>query len=87
MKTTETLNTDVRLYLVKYQHTLTRGKFITHNVADVLKNYPTDKGIEYIKTFDSGKEKFVRISRADILRFHSWDTDAFIMLQNHSFFK
>ena len=87
MNNSETLNTDLRLYLVKYQYTHTKGKFITHNVADVLKNHPTDKGIEFIKTFDPVKDKFVRISKADILRFHNWDTEASEILTKHSFFK
>jgi len=83
-----TVNTDQRLYLVKYKWTMSRGQFITNNVADCLKqNEDNDKGIEFIKTFDPVKSKFVRISRADILRFHSWDTEASLYLQNHYYFK
>ena len=87
MKST-TVNTDQRLYLVKYKWTMSRGQFITDNVADCLKsNEANDKGIEFIKTFDPVNSKFVRISKADILRFHSWDTEAHLYLTNHYYFK
>jgi len=86
----ESLNicTDQRLYLVKFSWTMTRGQFITNNVAETLKEYSDkDKGIEFIKTFDPAKSRFVRISKADILRFHSWDTEAAEYLNNHYYFK
>lgn len=83
-----TISTDQRLYLVKFRFEMTSGQFITDNVADVLKQKKdTDKGIEYIKTFDPVKRKFVQISKADILRFHSFDTDATEILTNHYYFK
>ena len=82
------INTDQKLYLIKYRWTMTRGQFITDNVAECLKqNENIDKGIEFIKTFDPTKGKFVRISKKDILRFHSWDTEATEFLTNHYYFK
>ena len=51
MKTT--ICTDERIYLVKFAWSLTRGKFITNDLAGCIKaNQPIDKGIEYIKTFE-----------------------------------
>ena len=85
MKTT--ICTDERIYLVKFAWSLTRGKFITNDLAGCIKaNQPIDKGIEYIKTFEPSKGKFVRISKADILRFHSWDTEAHEILTKHPYF-
>lgn len=82
-----TICTDIRVYLVKFAWTLTRGKFITTDLAGCIKaNQPNDKGIEYIKTFDPSNGKFVRISKADILRFHSWDTESYEILKKHPFF-
>lgn len=83
-----TICTDLRMYLIKFSWTLTRGQFITTDLAGCVKeNQPKDRGIEYIKTFDPSTGKFKRISKKDILKFHSFDTEALETLKNHPFFK
>jgi len=88
---TPTINTDVRIYLVKFNHRITRGKFIISNaeqLVDLLKqdDYAA-KGIESIKTFDPSKDKFVRISKADFLRFNNWQTGAMEYLKKYYYFQ
>lgn len=86
MKTT--ICTDQRMYLVKFQFTTTKGKFITTELHKCIKeNEPKDRGIEYIKVFDPVKNTFKRISKADILMFHSWNTEAMEFFKQHYFFK
>jgi len=87
MKTT--ICTDNRIYLVKFQHTITNGKFITAELVKCIEeNEPSDgRGIEYVKVFDPVKNTFKRISKDDILRFHSWDTEAMEFFKLHYFFK
>lgn len=87
----ETLNVSRgRTYLVKFAWTILDGKFITTDLAKCIKdNQPTasGRGIEYIKEFDTTKNKFVRISKSDILRFHKWDTESYEILINNPYFK
>lgn len=84
-----TICTDQRMYLVKFQFTQTRGKFITTELAKCIKeNEPKNgRGIEYIKVFDPVKNTFKRISKDDILMFHSWDTESMEFFRSHYFFK
>lgn len=87
----ETLNvSQERIYLVKFAWSVLDGKFITTDLAKCIKdNQPKEagRGIEYIKEFDTIKNKFVRISKSDILRFHKWDTEAYEILRNNTYFK
>lgn len=84
-----TICTDQRAYLVKFQFTSVGGKFITTDLARCIKEHESGngRGIEYIKTFDPGTNTFKRISKKDILRFHSWDTEATEFFKSHYFFK
>lgn len=86
-----TINTDYRIYLVKFNHRLTQGKFIISNAEELVKILKREdyaaKGIESIKTFDPSKDKFVRISKADFLRFNNWQTGAMEYLKKYYFFK
>lgn len=84
----KTICTDERMYLVKFQFTNNR-KFITTELARCIKdNEPNNgRGIEYIKVFDPVKNTFKRISKADILMFHSWDTESMEFFKSHYFFK
>ena len=88
METKATLNTDHRLYLVKFQFTPVGGKFITNELAKCIKdNEPRNgRGIEFIKTFDPSTNKFIRISKPKILEFHSFDTESHEFLRNHYYF-
>lgn len=81
-----TLSTDIHIYLVKFAWTIRDGSFITDNVANAIKSHDPGRGIEYIKTFDPHKCKFVRISKADVLKFHSFCTESTEILTKHSFF-
>lgn len=84
-----TICTDQRMYLVKFQYTTTNSKFITTELAKCIKEneLKNGRGIEYIKTFDSVKNTFKRISKDKILMFHSWDTEAMEFFRSHYFFK
>lgn len=86
-----TINTDRRVYLVKFNHTLTGGKFIISSAEELVKllkqEEKASKGIESLKTFDPVKDKFVRISKADFLRLNNWQTEAMEYLKNYYFFK
>jgi hypothetical protein len=82
------ISTDTRVYLVKFNYTLTDGKFIFNDaleLVNLIKN--NDRGIEYLKTFDPITNKFVKISKADFLRFNSYNTEAMEFLNNYYFFK
>lgn len=83
-----TICTDQITYLVKFQFSGSRGQFITTNLIKCLIECDTHdgRGIEFIKAFDSGSQKFKRISKEDVLRFHSWDTEAHEYLLNHYYF-
>jgi hypothetical protein len=86
-----TINTDYRIYLVKFQHRLTECKFIISSADDLVELLKQGdraaKGIESIKTFDPATDKFVRISKADFLRFNNWQTEAMEYLNNYYYFK
>lgn len=84
-----TISTDQRMYLVKFQFTSINGKFITTDLAACIKEHEpkNGRGIEYIKTFDPGTNTFKRISKKDMLMFHSWDTEATEFFKSHYFFK
>lgn len=83
------LNTDTRTFLVKFLFKHTENMFIlqgSNALVEVLKKYD-QSGIDTIKEYDRSKQAFKRISKRDILNFSSWDTEAFIYLQNHYYFK
>jgi hypothetical protein len=84
-----TINTDSRIYLIKFSFRLSGGKYIFTNANELVKLLKeNDKtGIEYIKTFDPVKDKFARISKSDFLQFNNWQTEAMQFLQNHYYFK
>jgi hypothetical protein len=53
---------------------------------NILKTY--DKtGIDYIKEFNPVKNNFIRVSKADFLRFANWETEASIYFESHYYFK
>ena len=52
----------------------------------ILKEHDKN-GIESIKVFDPSKEKFVRVSKKDILNFASWETEVSEYLKTHYYFK
>lgn len=84
---TQEINTDKRIYLIKFAWTSTNGKFLTTNLGQTIKEHDPNRGIEYIKTFDPVKNTFKSISKRDILIFESWNTETIEILKKHSFFK
>jgi hypothetical protein len=83
-----TISTDTRVYLVKFNYTLTNGKFIFNDALELVKLIKNnDRGIEYLKTFDTVTNKFVRISKADFLKFNGYNTEAVEFLKNYYYFK
>lgn len=81
------LNADKRIYLIKFSFTSAKGKFLTTDLGRTIKEHDTGRGIDYIKEFDPVKNKFRRISKEDILQFHSWDTESIEILKSHNYFK
>ena len=86
-----TLNTDTRIYLVKINTLAVRGKFIFSDANELIKILKQGdnktRGIEYLKTFDTSKDKFVRISKSDFLNFNSFDTELIEYCKNIAYFK
>jgi hypothetical protein len=82
------LNTDFNTYLVKFQWKSTNNRFIVQGsgLVDVLKQYDVN-GVEYIKEFDPVKGTFKRISRKKLLNAFSWETETYLYLQSHYYFK
>lgn len=86
----EFLNMSFRTFLVSFAWKSTDKKFICQGAGliEVLKNFGTDsKGVEYIKEFDLYKNTFKRISKETILNQFSWDTENYLYLKSHSYFK
>lgn len=82
------ISTDLRTFLIKFHGKGTQGKFICQDtgLVETIKNYDAH-GIEYIKEFDPAKNTFKRVQKDSVLNYFSWNTEAFLFLQNHSYFK
>jgi len=82
-------NTDLRTFLISFQHRSTCKNFIFQSgeeLLEILKNQ--DKtGIETLKEFDPNKASFKRISKKDFLNNFSWQTETSEYLKNHYYFK
>jgi len=82
-------NTDLRTFLISFQHRSTCKNLIFQSgeeLLEILKNQ--DKtGIETIKEFDPNKASFKRISKKDFLQNFSWETETSEYLKTHYFFK
>ena len=74
-------------FLIKFKFQLSE-QYIVQNTGliEVLKQCDKN-GIEFIKVFDPSKCKFVRISKSEIVQNYSWETENYIYLQNHYYFK
>ena len=74
-------------FLIKFRFQLSE-QYIVQNTGliEVLKQCDKN-GIEFIKVFDTSKCKFLRISKSEILQNYSWETENYIYLQNHYYFK
>lgn len=83
------LNTDRRTFLISFLHRSTNNTFIfqdAHELKFILETYD-NTGIESIKEFNKSKNTFQRISKKDILKFASWETEAILFLEKHYYFK
>lgn len=78
-------------YLISLAWRMTNGKYIFKDGAElvhILNEYDKEnKGILFIKEFDSQKNKFKAISKGLLLSRFSWQTEAFLYLQEHYYFK
>jgi hypothetical protein len=84
------LNTDRRTFIIKFQNRSTNGRFIfqePEELVELLKDFDFTSGIEFIKEFQPYKLNFVKVSKEDLLKFCSWNTDAIEYLKNHYYFK
>jgi hypothetical protein len=83
------LNTDTRIFLVSFLHKTTDNKFMFSTANDLMHILKThDKtGIDYIKEFNPVKNSFIRVSKADFLRFANYETEASIYFESHYYFK
>lgn len=81
MKAQNTLNTDDRLFLVKFAWTSRDGKFITdtENLGKVIKE--NKNGIEYIKEFDPIKNRFKAISKKNLAMVTGYHTETHLELE------
>ena len=83
------LNTDKRTFLISFQHRSTDSKFLFQEPKDlkyILETYD-NTGIESIKEFDPHKTTFKRVSKEQILKFASWETETILYLEKHYYFK
>lgn len=82
------INTDLNTYLVKFNFQTTNGQFITQGsgLMDVLKQYDKN-GIKHIKIFDPAKNTFKQISKEKILNLMSWETETYLYLKDHYYFR
>jgi len=82
------INTDLNTYLIKFNYQTTNGQFITqgNGLMDVLREYDKN-GIKYIKIFDPFKYTFKSISKEKMLSLYSWETETYLYLKDHYYFK
>lgn len=72
----EFLNTDERLFLVKFAFTSTGGQIIVtqNSLIDAIKELkPQYRGIEYIKEFDVLKGTFKHVTKNRLRKYFSWN--------------
>jgi hypothetical protein len=82
------INTDIHTFLIKFQFQSTNSRFIVQGsgLMEVLKKYDLN-GVEYIKIFDPVKYTFKRVSKETILSLFSWETEVYLYLKDHYYFK
>ena len=83
------ISIDTRTFLISFQFQNTNGKFIfktSFDLMKILKDHDKN-GIESIKEFNPVKDNFIKVSKIDILKFCSWETEVSEFLKNHYYFK
>ena len=75
-------------FLVKFQFSGANDRYICQGLGlfEVLKTYDKN-GIEFIKQFDFDSNSFKRCSLESILKQFNWDTEFYLYLQKHYYFK
>lgn len=85
------LNQDQRTFLISLRYRSTNGKFMFQTAQElkfILDTYDEpQKGIEFIKVFEGSKNKFINISKKDVLAFFNWETEFIEFAKTHYFFK
>ena len=87
MKTKENvINCNQRVtYLVKFQFSGNQHYIVQNDgLMDVLKAH--EKPLEFIKKFDFEKQKFVRVSKSEILDNYSYETEILLYIEKHPYF-
>ena len=87
MKTKENvINCNQRVtYLVKFQFSGNQHYIVQNDgLIDVLKAH--EKPLEFIKKFDFEKQKFVRVSKSEILDNYSYETEILLYIEKHPYF-
>ncbi len=83
------LNASNTTYLIKFHGAGSMSRFIVQDGEDMMnvlkKNDFT--GIESIKVFDPVKGRFKRYKRANILKHYNWNTEVYLYLKDHYYFK
>ena len=82
------VNTDRPTFLVEFMYQSVGGRFICQGVGlvECLTRYDKN-GVKSIKMFDPSKGTFKRVAKKDILQFFTWETEAYLYLTNHYYFK
>ena len=82
------IDTNSAIYLVTFQFSFPSGKFIVQGrgLMDCIKEHDKN-GIDTIKQFDPSDAKFKRVSRESIIKSLDYDTEVYLYLKNHYFFK
>lgn len=74
------------LFLIKYHFVYGVNIVTGENILEILKNNK-GKGIECIKRFDYGKEKFYKISASEFINLNSYNTELIEYCKNHYYFE
>lgn len=82
-----TINTDTITLLIQFHGKGTNSQFITNteDIANVIKTH-NKNGVEFIKEYDRTKQKFVRVSKDQLYRWLSYETEAVELLKSINFF-
>ena len=83
-----TVNTITDIYLISFKGLTT--KFIFDSEPETLGNLIQKHGkygVNYIKYFDRSKDKFLKMSKEDVKRFFSYDTNSILELEKINYIK
>lgn len=84
-----TVSTQFGVYLISFR-AITNHFIFDGNTPELLGNLIQlhgQHGINFIKRYNQAKEKFERLSKAEITNLFNWDTHSIIELQKTNFIK